>query len=62
MCFVMQSAEALKNWTWQDAVDCILLSRVIIFQGRDGDHKTWVIALLSNKSEEYKNQFQEEKG
>ena len=53
------SAEALKNWTWQDAVGGGLKSRVRTVHGKDRGRQAWHLVLLSNKSEEYKEQFQE---
>ena len=54
-----QSAEALKNWTWQGAVGGVLMSRVHIVRGKDRGRQAWYLVLLSSKSEEYKEQFQE---
>ena len=55
-----RSAEALKNWTWQDAVGGILMSRVFKVRGNDrGRRQAWHLVLLSSKSEEYKEQFLE---
>ena len=53
------SAEVLKNWTWQDAVCGGLKSRVQIVRGKDRGRQAWHLVLLSNKSEEYKEQFME---
>ena len=54
-----RSAEALKNWTWQDAVGGVLMSRVRAVQGKDRGRQAWHLVLLSSKSEEYKEQFVE---
>ena len=55
-----RSEEALKNWTWQDAVNGGLRSKVFIVRGKDRDQPAWYFVLLSNKSEAYKEQFLEE--
>ena len=52
-----RSAEALKNWTWQDAVGGVLTSRVYTVRGKDRGRQVWRLVLLSSKSEEYKEQF-----
>ena len=54
------SEEALKNWTWQDAVNGGLRSKVFIVRGKDRDQPAWHFVLLSNKSEAYKEQFLKE--
>ena len=54
-----RSAEALKNWTWQDAVGGVLKSRVFKVRGKDRGRQAWHLVLLSSKSEEYKEQFVE---
>ena len=54
-----RSEKALKNWTWQDAVDGGLWSRVHIVRGTDRGRPAWHIVLLSNKSEAYQEQFLE---
>ena len=54
-----RSAEALKNWTWQDAVGGVLTSRVFKVRGKDRGRQAWRLVLLSSKSEEYKEQFLE---
>ena len=53
------SAEALKNWTWQDAVGGGLRSRVYTVRGKVRGRQAWYLVLLSKKSEEYKEQFLE---
>ena len=53
------SEEALKDWTWQDALNGGLTSRVHIVRGTDRGQPTWQFVLLSNKSEAYKEQFLE---
>ena len=53
------SAEALKNWTWQDAVGGGLKSRVQIVRCKVSGRQTWYMVLLSNKSEEYEEKFLE---
>ena len=53
------SAEALKNWTWQDAVGGVLRSRVYTVRGKNRGRQAWRMVLLSSKSEEYQEQFQE---
>ena len=54
-----RSEEALKSWTWQDAVDGGLWSGVHIVRGTDRGQPAWQFVLLSNKSEAYKEQFLE---
>ena len=54
-----RSAEALKNWTWQDAVGGVLNSRVFKVRDKDRGRQVWRVVLLSSKSEEYKEQFLE---
>ena len=54
------SEEALKNWTWQDALNGGLWSGVHIVRGKDRGQPTWQFVLLSNKSEAYKEQFLKE--
>ena len=54
-----RSAEALKNWTWQDAVGGVLKSRVFKVRGKDRGRQVWHLVLLSSKSEEYEEQFLE---
>ena len=54
-----RSAEALKNWTWQDAVGGVLMSRVYTVGSKDRGRQVWRMVLLSSKSEEYKEQFLE---
>ena len=54
-----RSEEALKNWTWQDAVNGGLKSKVFIVRGTDQGLPAWHFVLLSNKSEAYKEQFLE---
>ena len=54
-----RSAEALKNWTWQDAVGGVLRSRVFKVRGNNRGRQVWYLVLLSSKSEEYKEQFLE---
>ena len=51
------SAEALKNWTWQDAVGGVLRSSVHTVRGKGRGRRAWHLVLLSNKSEEYKKRF-----
>ena len=55
-----RSEEALKNWTWEEAIDGGLLSRVHIVRGKDQGRPTWHIVLLSNTSEECKELFLEQ--
>ena len=54
------SEEALKNWTWEEAIDGKLKSRIHIVQGTDQGRQVWHIVLLSNTSEEYKERFLEQ--
>ena len=54
-----RSAESLKNWTWQDAVDGGLMSRVFKVRANDRGRQVWYLVLLSSKSEEYKEQYLE---
>ena len=54
-----RSAEALKNWTWQDAVGGVLKSRVFKVRDKDRGRQVWRMVLPSSKSEEYKEQFLE---
>ena len=54
-----RSAEALKNWTWQDTMGGVLRSRVFKVRGNDRGRQAWHLVLLSSKSEEYKEQFLE---
>jgi len=51
------SEEALKNWTWQVAVNGGLKSKVFIVRGKDRGRPAWYFVLLSNKSEAYEEQF-----
>ena len=54
------SEEALKNWTWEDAVNHKLRNRVYLLQGKDQNHrdkKVWHYVLLSSKSEELMEEF-----
>ena len=53
------SEAALKNWTWQDAVNGELKSKVFIVRGKDRGRPAWHFVLLSNKSEAYEEQFSE---
>ena len=55
-----RSEEALKNWTWEDAIDGGLSSSVYIVRGKDRGRQVWHFVLLSNKSEEYKERFLEQ--
>ena len=55
-----RSEEVLKNWTWEEAIDSGLTSRVYILQGKDRGRPAWYMVLLSNKSEEYKERFVEQ--
>ena len=55
-----RSEEALKSWTWQDAMDRGLWSGVHIVRGTDRGRPTWQFVLLSSKSEAYKKQFLKE--
>ena len=54
-----RSEEALKNWTWQGAVNDGLTSKVFIVQGKVRGRPAWHFVLLSNKSEAYEEQFLE---
>ena len=53
------SDEALKNWTWQEALHGRLWKSVQIVQLSDQGRPTWHYLLLSDKSEEYKKRFSE---
>ena len=53
-------SEALKNWTWEEAIDGKLKSRIHKVRGKDHGRPAWYIVLLSNKSEEYKERFLEQ--
>ena len=53
------SDEALKNWTWQEALEGRLWKSVQIVQLYDQGRPTWHYLLLSDKSEEYKKRFSE---
>ena len=53
------SDEALKNWTWQEALHGRLRKSVQTVRLSDQDRPTWHCLLLSDKSEEYKKRFRE---
>ena len=53
------SDEALKNWTWQEALEGRLWNSVQIVRLSDQGRPTWHYLLLSDKSEEYKKRFVE---
>ena len=53
------SDEALKNWTWQEALNDRLWKSVQIVRLSDQGRPTWHYLLLSDKSEEYKKRFWE---
>ena len=53
------SDEALKNWTWQEALNDRLWKSVQTVQLSDQGRQTWHYLLLSDKSEEYKKRFWE---
>ena len=55
-----RSEEALKNWTWEEAIDSGLDSRVHIVRGNAHGQPTWHIVLLSNTSDEYEERFFEQ--
>ena len=55
-----RSEEALKNWTWEEAIDDGLRSRVYTVRSKDRGRQTWHMALLSNKSKEHEKRFLEE--
>ena len=52
-----RSEEALKNWTWRDAVNHGLKNRVYFVRGKQQGQPSWHYVLLSDKSEAYKEQF-----
>ena len=52
-------SEALKNWTWQEALNDRLAKSVQIVRLSDQGRRTWHYLLLSDKSEEYKKKFWE---
>ena len=54
------SDEALKNWTWQEALNNRLWKSVQIVGLSDQGRPTWHCLLLSDKSEEYKKRFWEQ--
>lgn len=51
------SKEALKNWTWKDALNNGLVKKSYIVQGKEQGQPVWYYVLLSNESEA---QFQEQ--
>ena len=53
------SDEALKNWTWQEALHRRLWNSVQTVRLSDQGRPTWHYLLLSDKSEEYKKRFSE---
>ena len=53
------SDEALKNWTWQEALEGRLAKSVQTVRLSDQGRPTWHYLLLSDKSEEYKKRFVE---
>ena len=53
------SDEALKNWTWQEALHGRLRKSVQIVRLSDQGRPTWHYLLLSDKSEEYEKRFWE---
>ena len=55
-----RSEEALKNWTWEEAIDGKLKSRIYKVRGKDRGQQAWHMVLLSNTSEEHKKRFLEE--
>ena len=54
------SDEALKNWTWQEALEGRLAKSVQTVRLSDQGRPTWHYLLLSDKSEEYKKRFVEQ--
>ena len=54
------SEQALKNWTWEDAVSHKLWDRVYLVRGKNRDQPVWHYVLLSSKSEELKKRFFED--
>ena len=55
-----RSEEALENWTWEEAIDGKLTSRIHKVRGTDRGRPAWRFVLLSNTSEEYKERFLEQ--
>ena len=54
-----RSEKALKNWTWEEAIDRGLGSRAYIVRGKERGQQAWHFVLLSNNSEEYNERFLE---
>ena len=50
-----RSEEVLKNWTWQDAMNGGLKSRLQIVRDKDSSGPMWHYVLLSCKDEAYKD-------
>ena len=53
------SDEALKNWTWQKALNGRLRNSVLLVRLSNQGRPTWHYLLLSDKSEEYEKRFRE---